>query len=558
LDTTEQRRLADPVLRARLAVPLAEPVALPLTLLGQLLRLSAALIVWVAVFKLSGQASHTSAMMPNGLFVRVIQLTVPGLAASLAAYALYRPWNALVAILALMPVYNAAYVSWQVGNLQVILQTIFVLAVAAGAITSTTAARSLPWIATGRIAAGRRTGFTAFRFAEVAAAGFVGIAVLSTVASTNVTLSSTILLHGILEPIALGALVIYMRPSRRDLVMLCVALGLAIAIGTVLNIVQTLPTASTFAAMQANRLEFARASFYNVGLFAVAAATIIPLGVAAFAARRSLQLPLWATATIAVSFGLGLAGLFLSFSKSAWLAAAFAIVLVMVLIIKTWRRRIALVFASAVISSILIPWPALFLQVAPAVNAEYRTVMVSLEGETRFDSWNPETLAGRGSLTERFYAVDAGVRMALTNPIFGVGLDQFGPNYWNPAYRPVAAKDALDHAHSFFPEIAAELGLIAAVFAFVIYAAALWAMLRIYRRTKDQLTRILAAGLAAAIVAWLVVATAFGCFIYRPTLDLSSDVVASVVIVAAAIALARLVDAEKRLPFAEATRSLYG
>jgi O-antigen ligase len=310
--------------------------------------------------------------------------------------------------------------------------------------------------------------------------------------------------------------------------------------------------------MQANRLEFARASFYNVGLFAVAAATIIPLGVAAFAARRSLQLPLWATATIVVSFGLGLAGLFLSFSKSAWLAAAFAIVLVMLLIIKTWRRRIALVFASAVISSILIPWPALFLQVAPAVNAEYRTVMVSLVGEARFDSWNPETLAGRGSLTERFYAVDAGVRMALVNPIFGVGLDQFGPNYWNPAYRPAAAKDALDHAHSFFPEIAAELGLIAAVFAFVIYAAALWAMLRIYRRTNDQLTRILAAGLAAAIVAWLVVATAFGCFIYRPTLDLSSDVVASVVIVAAAIALARLVDAEKRLPFAEATRSLYG
>ena len=558
MDTTEQPRLADPVLRARLAVPLAEPVALPLTLLLQLLRLTAAVIVWVAVFKLSGQASHTSAMMPTGFFVKMIQLIVPVVAASLAAYALVRPWNALVAILALMPVYNAAYVSWQVGNLQVILQTIFVLALAAGVMTSTTARRSLPRPAVSQVAIRRFTGFRAFRLAEVAAAAFVGIAILSTAASHNTTLSQTVLLHGILEPIALGALVIYMKPSRRDLVVLCVALGLAISIGTVMNVVQMLPTASTFAAMQTNRLEFARASFYNVGLFAVAAATIIPLGVAALAARRSLQLPFWATATIAVSFALGLAGLFLSFSKSAWLAAAFAIVLVTLLIIKTWRRRIALVFASAVVSSILIPWPALFLQVAPAVNVEYRNVMVSLVGEARFDSWNPETLAGRGSLTERFYAVDAGVRMALANPLLGVGLDQFGPNYWNPAYRPAAAKDALDHAHSFFPEIAAELGLIAAVFVFVIYAAALWAMLRTYRRATDQLTRVLAAGLAAAIVAWLVVATAFGCFIYRPTLDLSSDVVASVVILAAAIALARLVDTEKRLPFAEATRSLYG
>ena len=558
MDTTEQRRLVEPVLRARLAAPLAQPVALPLTLLGQLIRLTAAFLVWVAVFKLSGQTSHTTTMVGGGLFVRIIQLTVPVVAASLTAYALYRPWYAMVAILAFMPITNAAYVSWQVGNLQVILQTIFVLALAAGAITSTGARRSLPIPAAWPIAARRGPGFRAFRLAEVAAAGFVGIAILSTAVSSNLTLSQTVLLHGILEPVALGGLVVYMRPSRRDLVVLGVALGLAISIGTVMNIVQMLATAPTFEAMQANRLEFARVSFYNVGLFAVAAATIAPLGVAAFAARRSLQLPWWATATIGASFVIGLAGLFLSFSKSAWLATALAIVLVTILIIKTWRRRIALVFASAVISSIFIPWPALFLQVAPAVNAEYRAVMVSVVGETRFDSWNPETLAGRGSLTERFYAVDAGVKMALANPIVGVGLDQFAPNYWNPAYRPAAAKDALDHAHSLFPEIGAELGLIAAVFAFLIYAAALWAMLRIYRKTKDELTRVLAAGLAAAITAWLVVATAFGCFIYRPALDLSSDVVVSAVIVAAAIALARLVDSEKRLPFAEATRSLYG
>ena len=116
---------------------------------------------------------------------------------------------------------------------------------------------------------------------------------------------------------------------------------------------------------------------------------------------------------------------------------------------------------------------------------------------------------------------------------------------WADVSASSAAQDVLDHAHSFFPEIAAELGIAAAALVFVIYAGALWAMLRVYRTARDQLTRVMSAGLAAAIVGWLVVATAFGCDIYRPTRELSSDVVASVVILGAAIALARLVQSEK-------------
>lgn len=557
MDTTEQPRLAEPVLRTRLATPWPEPVALPFPLLGQVLRFSTALIVAVAVFRLSSGSSHATAVMSNGPFVKFIQLTVPTAAAAATAYALYRPWSALLAIFALMPLWNADYVSWQFGNVQVILQTVFVLALIAGAVTSSTARRGLPRVTVHWISVSRIRGFTAFRFAEVAAAAFVGIAILSTIYSHNVTLSSGILLHGIVEPIALGGLVIYMRPSRRDLIGLGVALGLAVAIATIFNILQTLPTSHTFAAMQANRLYFARASFFNVGLFAAVAATVVPLVVVAFVARRSLQMPRWATALILITMALGLLGLFLSFSKSAWVGTAVAIVLVLVLVLKTWRRRIALMAASAIVSTLFIPWPALFLQVVPAVNAEYRTVMVGIVGEARFNSWNPATLAGQGSLTERYYAVDAAIRMALANPIVGVGLDQFGPNYWDPAYRPAAALDGLDHAHSFFPEIGAELGLVAVVLVFIIYAAALWSMLRIYRRAKDQVTRVLAAGLAASILGWLVVATAFGCDIYRPVRDLSSDVVVSVVILGAAIALARLVNSEGRLPFAEATKSLY-
>jgi O-antigen ligase len=323
-----------------------------------------------------------------------------------------------------------------------------------------------------------------------------------------------------------------------------------------LNVLQSLPIMTSFAAVQANRLLFARASFYNVGLFAAAGAMTVPLVIAALAARRAVALPRWATNLLLVVLAAGLAGLFFSLSKSAWIATAGGTVLLLMLLVASWRRRLAVLVVGVAMSTLFIPWPAFFLQVAPSVNQGYRTMMVALVGESRFDSWNPATLAGHGSLAERFYAIDGAVRMALANPILGVGLDQFGVNYANPAYRPPQALDTLDHAHSFFPEIAAELGPAAAVLVFVIYAAALWAMWRVYRSARDQLTRILSAGLIASIVAWLVVATAFGCDIYRPARDLSSDVVASVVVLGAAIALARTVHSEKPWRPSEPTRNV--
>ena len=81
--------------------------------------------------------------------------------------------------------------------------------------------------------------------------------------------------------------------------------------------------------------------------------------------------------------------------------------------IPSWRRRLAVLVVGVAMSTLFIPWPAFFLQVAPSVNQGYRTMMVALVGESRFDSWNPATLAGHGSLAERFYAIDGAVRMAL-------------------------------------------------------------------------------------------------------------------------------------------------
>lgn len=526
-------------------LPWQEIPAVPLPLLGQLLRFAAAVSLFAGIVVMAGRSEHPLMAMSPGPLVTFVSVTVPAAAGLVAAYALYRPWRALLLVVALTPFWNSAYVSWQYGSIQVILQTAFVLALAVGAVTTRSRSGAFLWSAADLLAASRTKGFAAFRLAEVAVAGLVGIAVLSTLASHNVAVSSPVLMHGILEPIALGALVVFLRPTRRELVALVVALGVSVGLGTLLNVIEILPTTTSFAALQAQRLYFARASFYNSGLFAAVVATTIPLVVAVVVWRRSLALPRWAYALLTAALIASLAGLFFSLSKSAWIATAIGTMLVILLMLTSWRRRIALLIAGVAVSTLFIPWPALVLQVAPNLNTAYRNVMVTLVGESRFDSWNPATLAGRGSLTERYYAVDAAVQMALNNPVLGVGLNQFGVNYSSPTYRPPAARDSLDHAHSFFPEIAAELGLFAAALAAVIYAASAWSLWRIYRRAQDQLTRLLAAGLLAAITAWLVVATAYGCNFYRVTIDLSSDVVTSALVVGAAIALSSAVHAEK-------------
>jgi len=544
LDTTEQPRLTEPRLPARPASPWIDTAG-SLPTFAQSSRATAAILAFVAVFEFtvrSQQPFHTASADPLANFLGV---AVPLAAAFVAASALYCPWRALLLVLALTPLWNGAYISWQIGSVQVILQTVFVVALGIGAAIAWAKEEGVFAARSESATSARTKGFDAFRLAAVAVAGFVGIAAVSTVASPNVALSATVLLHGILEPIALAAILVFLRPSRRDLVMLGVALGVSVGLGTALNVIAALPTMTSLAAVQANRLVFARASFYNVGLYAAVVATTVPLVVAAVALRRSLNLPRWAVSLMVAVLAAGSAGLFFALSKSAWIATASGTVLLLLFIMHSWRRRLALVVASVAVSTLFIPWPAVILQISPSLNSGYRSAMVALVGESRYDSWNPATLAGRGSLTERFYAADAAVLMALTNPVLGVGLDQFGVNYTNPAYRPPQANDFVDHAHSFFPEIGAELGLVAVTLVVVLYAAALWAMWRVYRRARERLTRVLAAGLFASMISWLVVATAFGCDIYRPDRDLSSDVVVAAVVLGAALALARTVRAEQ-------------
>jgi O-antigen ligase len=295
----------------------------------------------------------------------------------------------------------------------------------------------------------------------------------------------------------------------------------------------------TLAVMQADRLYFSRITYFNVGLFGEMLAMALPLLIVALLARHRLGLGRAAVWLVVAAILVCLVSLFLTFSKSAYLATFGGCLVLVLLVVQTWRRRVAIALATCLVSAVVIPWPALFLQVVPPLEQAYRAAVVSVMGESRYDSWNPDTLSGQGSLLERWYATRAGVEMAVDHPLLGVGLDQFKGQYIGH-YRPPEAKDDLDWAHSMYPEAAAELGFPALFLELIIYGAALLAMWRVYRAPPDQAARLLAAGLLAAMVSWQIVGLAFAGDMYRPWRNMASDYVMMMVLVAASFALYRM------------------
>jgi O-antigen ligase len=506
-------------------------------------RAATAVAVTAATLAVAALNEHDPYDIHAGLFAQVVAGLVPLLLGMLAGLAVLRPRAGFIAALVLTPVIDVAQVSWIMGPLQVISQTIVLVALGVGLLLrdrspeAATSGATSPVDPSGR--AGRRYRVSLTSAAAGAVVALLALAALSTVLSPKVDMSAAVLLHGILEPMGMAAVLLALRPTRRDLILVAVLLGVSVAIGGLLNMIQTLAVVHSLSVLQAQRLLFSRITYFNVGLFGEMLAMATPLLIASIAGRRLLNLRRWVVLLLVIVTLTALASLFLTFSKSAYLATAGGSMVLILLVVRGWRRRAEIVLVAGLLSATVIPWPAFFLQVSPPLANAYRSAVVSLVGESRYDSWNPSTLSGRGSLLERFYATRAAVEMAIDHPVLGIGLDQFLAQYVGH-YKPPEAKLDLDSAHSMWPEIAAELGIPALLLAWFIYGCALLAAWRVYRSPPDDLTRLLAAALLAAMTAWLVVGTAFAGDMYRPWRNMSSDYVMAFVLVAAAFALYRM------------------
>lgn len=506
-----------------------------------------AALAFYMTYSIASQHMHSPPGVTETAAIRAIVSAVPIMAAALAAFAIFRPWPAFLGILVLTPVWDAAQVTFYTNNFQVILQTVFVIALGVGCLVSRDRWRGRDRTATAQPAfiESTRTRFvrkfmpvTAGGVAVVALICFVALAMASTYFSHDVIQSQRVLAHGILEPIGMGLILLALRPNRTDLALLAIALGVSVAIGSMLNIVQATPGATSLSMLQADRLRFSLLTYNNVGLLGELLAMAVPLIVGVLLARRSLRLTWSSSVLLLLALLACMAGLFLTFSKSAWLATAIATTLLLLLAARGWRSRAAIVFAAGMLSTLVVPWPALVLQYAPPLNAAYRTAMVRIVGQSRFDSWNPATIAGQGSVMFRVRAAEAGFHMATDHPLIGVGLNQYH-RYYMSGYAIAPVDKSIDHAHSIWPELAAELGYPAMALVALIYAAALLALWRVYRNPPDSATRVLAAMFMAAVVSWIIVATAFGTDIYRPARNMSSEIVMMGILVAAAFALSR-------------------
>ena len=558
MDVKEQRRLSTFVAPSTLQTD-SRLRELTRTLPNLLVPAAATTLLFLVAFALAADNQHPVLRVRTSPAAADIRAVVPLLAAVASVLAVYRPWPALVAILALTPVWNSANVSFDVGPIQIILQTLFAAVLIGGcaldAVTKrrlagrplaypnrpTDADAALPEMpARSAVQRRRLSGIESVRLLELAVVAFVALAVGSTVASLNPGNSANGLLHGIVEPVLFGLVLVWLRPSPRGLLTIAGALAVSIGLASLIDILQNYWAYGTNITQIVNhRLDFTQATYNNVGLFGVIIATVLPMLAAGLLLRRELSLPRWGLVVLLVAAPLSMAGLFFTVSKSAWLASAAALVLLLLLLMHTWWKRLSMSIAVIALSAIFIPWPALVLQSIPSMDTAYRKVIVAMVGQQRFDSWNPTTLSGHGSMAERYYAVQGGVDMAIDHPILGVGLNEFHTYYMTLGYRSDQAKDDLDHAHSVFPEVAAELGFPALAMLLTVFGAALWAMWKVYRAAHDNISRTMAAMLIASVTAWIVAGTAYGADIYRAFRDQSSDIVALAVVIGMVVALAR-------------------
>lgn len=474
---------------------------------------------------------------------RLFQLLAAAAAFVTGGLLVLEPWLGLVAWVLAMPLLSIARAQLVWGPLQVILTTVLVAALAVGwavrlvrrqtVTLSAAPGESLPAAPVALASAGSA------RFAVPAAAAIVAalvvLAALSTAASPDPAGGLPIALHGLVEPAVLGLLVVALRPTRRQLGALGLAMGLSVAFASAFNLYRMSTLAHTLAELEVQRIQLARLTYFNVGLFAGMLAMSLPFVLLGLVLYRRLPGRRLALLALLLALLVSLAGLYLAFSKSGWLAALVACLLFLLVAVGTWKARLGLGLLVLAVSALVVPWPLAILQaVAPGGADTYRSVITATQGQNRAASWDPSTAEGEVSISERWLATRAGLQMAVDHPLLGVGPGRFGTEYAT-AYHPAGGQRNLGSAHDFLPNLAAEFGLLAGALVGLALLAALLLWARAVALAGGD-ERLVAAAFGTALVGFAVVGVAFGLDLYRAYRVMDSDMLFGALLVAAALA----------------------
>ena len=212
----------------------------------------------------------------SGLHVPVVAAVgVMGLGMLVAALAALRPWPALLAWIVAMPFFTAARLGPFVGWIQVTPSTVILATLVCAFLLSL---RKRP-VVDGSVASG--PGLAALPFALGGAV--VLLAIISTAVSPDLSTGIPITMHGIVEPVVIGLLLIAMRPTARGLLALGLTMALSAALAGAVSLVRMLTIVHSFGDFQTLRAELGRVTYFNVGILGgmlVMAAPFIAVAIA--------------------------------------------------------------------------------------------------------------------------------------------------------------------------------------------------------------------------------------------------------------------------------------
>jgi len=176
-------------------------------------------------------------------------------------------------------------------------------------------------------------------------------------------------------------------------------------------------------------------------------------------------------------FGLLLMGaaMLMSWSRGAWLGFAAAFVAMNVV----RSRRAVTFFAIAVLLGVLFLLLGGF-QLIPAVLVKRFTDFLPYLGI--FDVRRIEVTPENWAVVERMAHWQAGWYMFSDHPWLGVGIGNYAPVY--PAYALPGWDDPLGHAHNYYLNIAAEVGLVGLCAYLLFVGACFWQAWHAVRSTK--------------------------------------------------------------------------
>jgi O-antigen ligase len=181
-------------------------------------------------------------------------------------------------------------------------------------------------------------------------------------------------------------------------------------------------------------------------------------------------------------------GLYLSFSRAAWLSVVIASGLCIVLLLKI---RIRLVFLSIITLAVLF-----FSFQTEIMNRLSKNTQDSSAGNFVEHIQSATNITSDASNIERLNRWSAALKMFREKPVLGWGAGTYQFNYasyQNPAYRTIITTNAGTggNAHSEYFGPLCETGVIGLVSVLLLITTSLWTGIRTFRKAKRQELRLL-------------------------------------------------------------------